>query len=249
MTPRSLKPIWEVNEMALLEVRDLCAAYGGIQALRGVSLDVEEGQIVAVLGANGAGKSTLLKCVSSVMKPTSGTISFLGKPVSSKPYEVVEAGLVQVPEARQIFAKLTVAENLRVGSGLRKDSAGIQKDLDRVYAMFPRLKEREKQYGGLLSGGEQQMLAIGRGIMAKPKLMMLDEPSLGLAPVIVSQVFEIIKEINREGMSVMLIEQNAQKVLEFCDQAYIMQVGKVAISGNGRELLEGNAVAAAYLGG
>ena len=218
--------------MALLEVKDLTAAYGGIQALRGVSLTVEEGQIVAVLGANGAGKSTLLKCISSVMKP----------------YEVVEAGLVQVPEARQIFAKLTVAENLRVGSGLRKDADGIRRDMERVYTMFPRLKEREKQYGGLLSGGEQQMLAIGRGIMAKPKLMMLDEPSLGLAPVIVTQVFDIIKEINKEGMAIMLIEQNAQKVLEFCDQAYIMQVGKVAISGRGRDLLEDNAVAAAYLG-
>ncbi len=150
--------------MALLEVKDLTAAYGGIQALRGVSLTVEEGQIVAVLGANGAGKSTLLKCISSVMKPTGGTIEFLGKPVSQKPYEVVEAGLVQVPEARQIFAKLTVAENLRVGSGLRKDADGIRRDMERVYTMFPRLKEREKQYGGLLSGGEQQMLAIGRGI-------------------------------------------------------------------------------------
>ena len=232
--------------MALLEVKDLTAAYGGIQALRGVSLTVEEGQIVAVLGANGAGKSTLLKCISSVMKPTGGTIEFLGKPVSQKPYEVVEAGLVQVPEARQIFAKLTVAENLRVG--LRKDADGIRRDMERVYTMFPRLKEREKQYGGLLSGGEQQMLAIGRGIMAKPKLMMLDEPSLGLAPVIVTQVFDIIKEINKEGMAIMLIEQNAQKVLEFCDQAYIMQVGKVAISGRGRDLLEDNAVAAAYLG-
>ena len=179
---------------------------------------------------------------------TGGTIEFLGKPVSQKPYEVVEAGLVQVPEARQIFAKLTVAENLRVGSGLRKDADGIRRDMERVYTMFPRLKEREKQYGGLLSGGEQQMLAIGRGIMAKPKLMMLDEPSLGLAPVIVTQVFDIIKEINKEGMSIMLIEQNAQKVLEFCDQAYIMQVGKVAISGRGRDLLEDNAVAAAYLG-
>ena len=231
--------------MALLEVKDLTAAYGGIQALRGVSLKVEEGQIVAVLGANGAGKSTLLKCISSVMKPTGGTIEFLGQPVSQKPYEVVEAGLVQVP---QIFAKLTVAENLRVGSGLRKDTDGIRRDLERVYTMFPRLKEREKQYGGLLSGGEQQMLAIGRGIMAKPKLMMLDEPSLGLAPVIVTQVFDIIKEINQEGMAIMLIEQNAQKVLEFCDQAYIMQVGKVAISGRGRDLLEDNAVAAAYLG-
>jgi branched-chain amino acid transport system ATP-binding protein len=234
--------------MALLEVKDLTAAYGGIQALRGVSLQVEEGQIVAVLGANGAGKSTLLKCISSVMKRTGGSITFMGKPVSSKPYEVVEAGLVQVPEARQIFAKLTVEENLRVGAGLRKDPDGVKHDMEIVYSLFPRLKERERQYGGLLSGGEQQMLAIGRGIMAKPKLMMLDEPSLGLAPVIVTQVFEIIKEINRKGTSIMLIEQNAQKVLEFCDQAYVMQVGKVAVSGKGRDLLADKSVTAAYLG-
>ena len=232
----------------MLKIENLCVSYGGIKALRGISLEVPDGKIVTLIGANGAGKSTLLKCISSVMKPTGGAIEFLGKPVSQKPYEVVEAGLVQVPEARQIFAKLTVAENLRVGSGLRKDADGIRRDMERVYTMFPRLKEREKQYGGLLSGGEQQMLAIGRGIMAKPKLMMLDEPSLGLAPVIVTQVFDIIKEINKEGMAIMLIEQNAQKVLEFCDQAYIMQVGKVAISGRGRDLLEDNAVAAAYLG-
>ena len=234
--------------MPLLKITDLTAAYGGIQALKGVSLEVNEGEIVAVLGANGAGKSTLLKCISSVMKPTGGTLEFMGKPIPSKPHEVVASGLVQVPEARQIFAKLTVYENLRVGSNLRKDTAGIQKDLERVYAMFPRLKEREKQYGGLLSGGEQQMLAIGRGIMAKPKLMMFDEPSLGLAPAIVQQVFDIIQEINREGTSIMLIEQNAKKALGIFDQAYIMQVGHVAISGKGRDLLADESVTAAYLG-
>lgn len=234
--------------MALLKVRDLEAAYGGIHALRGVSLEVEEGQIVAVLGANGAGKSTLLKCISSIMKPLNGTVEFMGKPVPSQPYDVVAAGLVQVPEGRQIFAKLTVEENLRIGSGLRKDVQGIKNDMERVYTLFPRLKERRNQYGGLLSGGEQQMLAIGRGLMAKPKLMTFDEPSLGLAPVLVTQVFEIIQEINREGTSVMLIEQNAQRALEFCDQAYIMQVGKVAISGTGKELLENKALTAAYLG-
>lgn len=234
--------------MPLLKVTDLVASYGGIEALKGVSLEVNEGQIVAVLGANGAGKSTLLKCISSIMKPNAGNIEFMGKPISQKPYEVVESGLVQVPEARQIFAKLTVQENLRIGSGLRKDRAGIQKDMERVYTMFPRLKEREKQYGGLLSGGEQQMLAIGRGIMARPKLMMFDEPSLGLAPVIVKQVFDIIKEINSEGMSIMLVEQNARKALGICDQAYIMQVGKVSISGSGKELLEDESVIAAYLG-
>ena len=231
-----------------LKVENLTAAYGGIQALRGVSLEVQEGEIVAVLGANGAGKSTLLKCISAVMKRTGGEIEFMGKPISNKPYEIVEAGLVQVPEARQIFAKLTVAENLRVGSGLRKDTAGIKKDLERVYTLFPRLKEREKQYGGLLSGGEQQMLAIGRGIMAKPKLMMFDEPSLGLAPVVVQQVFDAIQEINREGTSIMLIEQNAQKALGICDHAFIMQTGKVVTYGTGKELLADESIAAAYLG-
>ena len=232
----------------ILKVTDLRAAYGGIHALRGVSMDVEQGEIVSVLGANGAGKSTLLKCISSVMKTVGGTIEFEGKPVSRKPYENVEAGLVQVPEARQIFAKLTVEENLRIGAGNRKDAAGVKADFERVYAMFPRLKEREKQYGGLLSGGEQQMLAIGRGIMAKPKLLMFDEPSLGLAPVIVSQVFEIIKEINREGITVMLIEQNANKALAISDHAYIMQTGEVVRYGTGAELLADENLSAMYLG-
>ena len=232
----------------ILKVTDLRAAYGGIHALRGVSMEVEQGEIVSVLGANGAGKSTLLKCISSVMKTVGGTIEFEGKPVSRKPYENVEAGLVQVPEARQIFAKLTVEENLRIGAGNRKDAAGIKADFERVYAMFPRLKEREKQYGGLLSGGEQQMLAIGRGIMAKPKLLMFDEPSLGLAPVIVSQVFEIIKEINREGITVMLIEQNANKALAISDHAYIMQTGEVVRYGTGAELLADENLSAMYLG-
>ena len=232
----------------ILKVDNLTAAYGGIQALRGVSLQVEEGAIVSVLGANGAGKSTLLKCISSVMRSTGGTMEFMGKPISKKPYEVVGAGLVQVPEARQIFAKLTVEENLRVGSCLRKDQDGIKRDMERVYAMFPRLKEREKQYGGHLSGGEQQMLAIGRGIMAKPKLMMFDEPSLGLAPVIVQQVFDILQEINKEGVSIMLIEQNAEKALGISDYAYIMQTGVVVAEGTGKDLLADEKVKAAYLG-
>ena len=232
----------------ILKVENLTAAYGGIHALRGVSLEVEEGEIVAVLGANGAGKSTLLKCISAVMKFNSGSIEFLGKPISNKPYELVSAGLVQVPEARQIFAKLTVAENLRIGSSLRKDKAGIKEDMERVYALFPRLKEREKQYGGLLSGGEQQMLAIGRGIMARPKLMMFDEPSLGLAPVIVHAVFEAIKEINSEGTSIMLIEQNAKMALGICNHAYIMQTGQVVTYGTGQELLADESITAAYLG-
>ena len=233
---------------AILKVDNLSAAYGGIQALRGVSLEVQEGEIVSVLGANGAGKSTLLKCISSVMKTTGGTVEFMGKPASKKPYEVVEAGLVQVPEARQIFAKLTVYENLRIGSNFRKDQSGIKEDIERVYSIFPRLKEREKQYGGLLSGGEQQMLAIGRGMMARPKLMMFDEPSLGLAPVIVQQVFEVIKELNKEGLSIMLIEQNAQKALSIIDHAYIMQTGRVVMHGTGKELLADENMVSAYLG-
>ncbi|MBO5565207.1 MAG: ABC transporter ATP-binding protein [Lachnospiraceae bacterium] len=232
----------------LLKVTDVTAAYGGIHALQGVSLKVDEGEIVAVLGANGAGKSTLLKCISAIMKVTGGTIEFMGEPISNKPYELVEKGLVQVPEGRQIFAKLTVEENLRVGAGLRKDKENVPKDMERVYGIFPRLKEREKQYGGLLSGGEQQMLAIARGIMAKPKLMMFDEPSLGLAPVVVSQVFEVIKEINAEGMAIMLIEQNAQKALEIAHHAYIMQTGKVVASGTGEELLKDETMVSAYLG-
>lgn len=233
---------------AILKVDNLSAAYGGIQALRGVSLEVQEGEIVSVLGANGAGKSTLLKCISSVMKTTGGTVEFMGKPASKKPYEVVEAGLVQGPEARQIFAKLTVYENLRIGSNFRKDQNGIKEDIERVYSIFPRLKEREKQYGGLLSGGEQQMLAIGRGMMARPKLMMFDEPSLGLAPVIVQQVFEVIKELNKEGLSIMLIEQNAQKALSISDHAYIMQTGRVVMHGTGKELLADENMVSAYLG-
>ena len=232
----------------ILKVDNLTAAYGGIKALRGVSLEIEEGEVVSVLGANGAGKSTLLKCISSVMKTTGGTIEFLGKPTSRKPYELVQAGLVQVPEARQIFAKLTVEENLRVGAVHRSDAASIKADMDHVYEIFPRLKERHKQYGGLLSGGEQQMLAIGRGMMARPKLMMFDEPSLGLAPVIVSLVMDTIKKLNREGTTVMLIEQNAKKALSISDRAYIMQTGEIVRCGTAAELLADENLSAMYLG-
>ena len=232
----------------MLKVSDLHVYYGSIHAVKGVSFEVNEGEVVTLIGANGAGKSTLLKCISSVMKTTGGTVEFMGKPASKKPYEVVEAGLVQVPEARQIFAKLTVYENLRIGSNFRKDQSGIKEDIERVYSIFPRLKEREKQYGGLLSGGEQQMLAIGRGMMARPKLMMFDEPSLGLAPVIVQQVFEVIKELNKEGLSIMLIEQNAQKALSISDHAYIMQTGRVVMHGTGKELLADENMVSAYLG-
>lgn len=232
----------------LLSVENLHVYYGAIHAVKDVSLHVQEGEIVTLIGANGAGKSTVLNTISGLLKPRSGKIQFMDHNVTGvAPNKIVQTGLVQCPEGRRVFARMTVEENLEMGAYTRPNGK-FDENLEHVYELFPRLKERRTQVSGTLSGGEQQMLAIGRGIMAKPKLMMLDEPSLGLAPVIVTQVFDIIKEINQEGMAIMLIEQNAQKVLEFCDQAYIMQVGKVAISGKGRDLLEDNAVAAAYLG-
>jgi branched-chain amino acid transport system ATP-binding protein len=232
----------------LLKVEHLSAAYGGIRALDDVSMEIKEGEIVAVLGANGAGKSTLLKCLSSERKPSGGTITFGGKPLPSKPYDVVESGMVIVPEGRQIFYKLTVYENLQIGCSLRRDRDGIKNDLEMVYQMFPRLKEREKQYGGLLSGGEQQMLAIARGLMARPKLMMLDEPSLGLAPIIVKQIMDILRQVNAGGTTILLIEQNAHKALQLCDRAYLMNVGHVVAEGTGEALLADEQLMQAYLG-
>ncbi|MDR1908548.1 MAG: ABC transporter ATP-binding protein [Spirochaetaceae bacterium] len=233
----------------MLEVRDLHAEYGGIKALRGVSLRVEAGEIVAVLGANGAGKSTLLNCISRVENASAGRISFMGKELPRRPHQVVRSGLVQVPEGRRIFTHLTVRENLMTGAYCRRDRRGIREDLERVYALFPRLKERAGQYGGHLSGGEQQMLAISRGIMARPSLMMLDEPSLGLAPIMVDQIFEILKEINRAGATILLVEQNARKALTLCSRAYIMSTGTMERSGTGAELLVDEALIRSYLGG
>ena len=232
----------------LLRVEHLSAAYGGIHALHDISLEVEKGEIVAVLGANGAGKSTLLKCLSGEKKFLNGSITFDGKPLPSKQYQVVENGIVIVPEGRQIFYKLSVKDNLKVGCCLRNDKDGIRKDFERVYAMFPRLKERENQYGGLLSGGEQQMLAIARGLMAKPRLLMLDEPGLGLAPIIVNQIMDILKEVNEEGTTILLIEQNARKALKLCDRAYLMNVGNIVTEGTGKELLADSTLMEAYLG-
>lgn len=243
----------------MLEIKDLHVHYGGIHAVQGVSMRIPQGRIVTLIGANGAGKSSVIRSISGLVKDTKGEVLFtpaardgseprteqlLGK----SPEDIIRRGISVSPEGRRILPHLTVEENLMLGAYIRNDKEGIAQDIDWVYNLFPRLRERSWQKGGTLSGGEQQMLAVGRALMSRPKLMMLDEPSLGLAPVIVTQVFDIIKEINQEGMAIMLIEQNAQKVLEFCDQAYIMQVGKVAISGKGRDLLEDNAVAAAYLG-
>ena len=232
----------------LLKVEHLSAAYGGIHALYDISLKVDAGEIVAVLGANGAGKSTLLKCLSSEKKAAGGTITFDGKPLPPKPYQVVEEGMVIVPEGRQIFYKLSVKENLKIGCCLRKDADGIRTDFERIYAMFPRLKERESQYGGLLSGGEQQMLAMGRALMSKPKIVLLDEPSMGLSPILVNEIFDIIQSLNKAGTTVLLVEQNAKKALSIADRAYVLETGRIVQSGDAQVLLNDESIKKAYLG-
>ena len=232
----------------ILKVDHLSAAYGGIKAISDISFTVGRGEIVAMLGANGAGKSTLLKCLSGEHKRSGGEIAFDGKPLPSKCHNIVEQGMVIVPEGRQIFYKLTVFDNLQIGCCQRNDADGIAADLQMVYKLFPRLQEREKQYGGLLSGGEQQMLAIARGLMARPNLLMLDEPSLGLAPIIVNQIMETLREIANGGTTILLVEQNAKKALNICDRAYVMNVGKIVMEGTGEELLRDEQLMQAYLG-
>ena len=232
----------------ILKVDHLSAAYGGIRAIDDISFYVNRGEIVTVLGANGAGKSTLLKCLSGEMKRSAGDITFEGQPLSSHCYEIVERGMSIVPEGRQIFYKLTVLENLMIGCCQRNDKEGINQDIEMVYQLFPRLKERESQYGGTLSGGEQQMLAIARGLMARPKLLMLDEPSLGLAPIIVNQIMSTLKTISESGTTILLVEQNALKALDLCDRAYVMHVGHIIMEGTGKELKDNGSLMQAYLG-
>ena len=232
----------------ILKITDLHAAYGGIRALDGVSMEVEKGRVVAVLGANGAGKSTLLKCLSGEHKIIGGSVIFDGEPLPAKSHNIVQKGMVIVPEGRQIFYRLTVYDNLMIGCCQRNDQDGIRQDLEMVYEMFPRLKERTSQFGGTLSGGEQQMLAIARGLMARPKLLMLDEPSLGLAPIIVTQIMETLRKIANDGTTILLIEQNAKKALSIADRAYVMNVGHVVMEGSGKELLENEQLMEAYLG-
>lgn len=233
---------------SLLEVRDLHVAYGGVQALRGVSLDLNEGEIVTIIGANGAGKSTLLNAVSNLVKAQSGEILYEGMPLPAKPYMVVAKGLIQVPEGRQVFANLTVKGNLAVGAFLRKDKDNIKKDMDYVFSTFPRLEERQNQMAGSLSGGEQQMLAMGRALMSKPKALLLDEPSLGLAPIMVQEIFKVINKINKEGTPILLVEQNAHRALEIAHRAYVLEVGQIIREGKGVELLNDPVVQEAYLG-
>ncbi|MBQ1264932.1 MAG: ABC transporter ATP-binding protein [Oscillospiraceae bacterium] len=231
----------------MLEIRDLVVPYGGIEAVKGISLDVPRGKIVTLIGSNGAGKSTTLKTIAGLVKPVSGDVTFCGESLVGKPSDaIVSRGVTLVPEGRRVFPNLTVAENLRVGAYLRKDN--IKPDMQRVYDLFPRLKEREWQLAGTLSGGEQQMLAVGRALMAKPQLIMMDEPSLGLAPLVVKGIFEIIREINQQGITVLLIEQNANMALKVADVAYVMQTGGIVMQGSGMELLQNEEVKAAYLG-
>ena len=233
----------------MLKIENLQVAYGGIQALRGISLDVPDGKIVTLIGANGAGKSTTLRTISGLVKAKGGSIKcdnteLIGKSIPS----IIETGIIHVPEGRRVFPDMTVLENLRIGAYLRNDKDEIEKDIKWVYELFPRLEERNWQLAGTLSGGEQQMLAVGRGLMARPKVLMMDEPSLGLAPIVVQGIFDIIREINRQGVTILLIEQNANMALKIADLAYVMETGRITMTGTGKELLENEAVKEAYLG-
>ena len=231
----------------ILEIKNLSVSYGGIEAIKNISLDVEAGSIVTLIGSNGAGKSSTLRSIAGIVKAKSGEVLFEGENILGlSPDQIVKRGVTLVPEGRRVFPNLTVAENLHVGAYLRKDD--IKPDLEYVYELFPRLKERSWQFAGTLSGGEQQMLAVGRAMMARPKLIMMDEPSLGLAPLIVQGIFDIIRTINKAGITVLLIEQNANMALKVADYAYVMQTGEITLSGTGAELLENEEVKEAYLG-
>ena len=232
----------------MLKIEDMHVYYGAIHAIKGVSFEVGEGEIVALIGANGAGKSTILKTVSGLMHPRSGSISFCGQDIAhTEAYKLLRTGLAHVPEGRRIFLQMSVQENLEMGAYINKEVS--QKDLDMVFNYFPRLKERRKQIAGTLSGGEQQMLAMSRALMSRPKLMMLDEPSMGLAPILIDQIFEIIKQLHKDGTTILLVEQNASKALEIADRAYVLETGKVILSGTGKELASSDEVKKAYLGG
>jgi len=233
----------------MLEIKDLTVNYGGIKALRNVSLTVPDGKIVTLIGANGAGKSTTLRTVSGLVKAASGSILWNGQELIGKPIDsIVSSGIALSPEGRRVFADLTTLENLRIGAYLRKDKDQIEKDIEWVYSLFPRLKERSWQFAGTLSGGEQQMLAVGRALMSKPKLLMMDEPSLGLAPLVVQDIFKIIRILNEQGVTVLLVEQNANMALKVADYAYVLETGSITLSGTGEELLSNPKVKDAYLG-
>lgn len=233
---------------SILKVTNLHVHYGAIHAVKGVSFEVNEGEIVTLIGSNGAGKTTILKTLSSILKQTEGTIEFLGNDLSSyEPHQIVNLGLSHVPEGRRVFPELTVYENLQMGAYIRKDKDGIKSDLQTIYRRFPRLLERKNQLAGTLSGGEQQMLAIGRALMSRPKILLLDEPSMGLAPLLVDEIFNIIKDINKTGTTILLIEQNAKRALNISDKGYVLETGKILFSGEAKILLSNNKVKEAYL--
>ena len=233
----------------LLEVKDIQVYYGAIHAIKGVSFEVNEGEIVTLIGANGAGKTTTLDTIAGLLRSRGGDIVFQGESIAHKaPHLIVKDGLALVPEGRRVFAQMTVEENLEMGAYTRPNSS-IEGNLEHVYELFPRLKERSKQISGTLSGGEQQMLAMGRAMMSEPKLLMLDEPSMGLAPILVEQIFDIIRELHKAGATILLVEQNAQMALQVANRAYVLETGKITLSGSGKELLESDSIKKAYLGG
>lgn len=236
--------------MAMLEVKNLSVNYGVIEAVKDVSFEVNEGEVVTLIGANGAGKTSILRTISGLVRPSAGTISFLGNEIQKVPArKIVADGLSQVPEGRHVFAGLTVMENLEMGAFLRNNREENQANLKKIFARFPRLEERKNQDAATLSGGEQQMLAMGRALMSQPKLLLLDEPSMGLAPIFIQEIFDIIQDIQRQGTTVLLIEQNANKALAIADRGYVLETGKVVLSGTGKELLASEEVKKAYLGG
>ncbi len=233
---------------ALLKVSGLQVAYGGIQAVKGVSLEVQQGELVSLIGANGAGKTTTLKAITGLQPPSAGDIEFMGTPIKGQgAWDLVRQGLVMVPEGRGTFARMTIHENLLMGAFIR-DDADIESDIDKVFTVFPRLKERRSQLAGTMSGGEQQMLAMGRALMARPKLLLLDEPSMGLSPIMVDKIFEVVDDIHRQGVTVLLVEQNASRALQLASRAYVLESGEVTMSGDAKALLSDPKVRAAYLG-
>ena len=234
----------------MLKIDNIDVYYGAIHALKGISLEVNEGEIVTLIGANGAGKSTTLRTISGLLKPKAGSITFLGQSiVGVRAHEIVKKGISQVPEGRRVFAEMTVMENLDLGAFVRKDKAGIQQDLKHVFELLPRLEERKNQSAGTLSGGEQQMLAMGRALMSRPKLLLLDEPSMGLAPLLIKEIFNIIVDINKSGTTVLLVEQNANMALSIANRAYVLETGRITLSGKAQDLAASEDVRKAYLGG
>lgn len=235
--------------MAMLEIKDLHVSYGMIQAIKGVSFEVNEGEVISLIGANGAGKTTILHTITGLLKPKSGSVIFEGRELTTTPvHNIVRYGMAHVPEGRRVFAELTVYENLKMGAYTRKDKNEIEESLEMIYQRFPRLEERKKQFAGTLSGGEQQMLAMGRALMSKPKIILMDEPSMGLSPLFVSEVFDIIQKISSSGTTVLLVEQNAKKALSISDRAYVLETGKVALTGKASDLIHDENIKKAYLG-